>query len=131
MEVGSWPRRGLPTSPRRQAAAHEKGPSLSVSLGYCSLTPFHPSLSSPSPSPQLHTPRHRLQSGRQLNTWSFRSRRSLQFSCGRWQKATLHSPSALVHTKPFPGPEYSMAITQRQYAQTSWGQLLGDLIKGL
>lgn len=92
---------------------------------------FPSPLSPPTPSPQIHTPRHRLQSGRQLNTWSFRSQRSLPFSCGRWQKATLHSLSAPVHTKAFPGPEYSMAITQRQDGTDHVGQSLGHLTQGV
>lgn len=95
------------------------------------LLSIPPSFFSHSPPPRpTHTARHRLQSSRQLNTWSFGAQRSLQFSCGRGQRAILHLLPAPASTQPFPPAGRSTAITRARVVQIRAGQSSGDLIKG-
>lgn len=112
-EVGRWLGWAFPTSCDGQVQGDRaetylqlvrKAP-LSLSLlGHCLLAPFHFSLSSPTSSPQTHMPGHRLQSGRQLNTWSFglqvcavflwkmAKKNDTPFSVCPCQHQTIHSP---------------------------------------
>lgn len=110
-EVGRWLGWAFPTSCDGQVQGDRaetylqlvrKAP-LSLSLlGHCLLAPFHFSLSSPTSSPQTHMPRHRLQSGRQLNTWSFGLQVCAVFL---WKMAKKKRHSIL--RLPLPAPNHS------------------------
>ena len=81
------------------------------------LPPFYSPASSPTPSPQTHTLRHRLQRLRQPTL--FLLGHCLQFSSGRRQ-TTPHSIPPL--TQPAPNhsqPQHETANTQRQLPRAS------------